>query len=593
MMPSSLRPVGDHYQEKKMYPNRMPLKPFLDTITSMCEKLPREDMLELILSLARKVPQANRSDFLSEIESCLPDALPEPDAPEDAVAALIEQISGLEESILERIESIENGDFWDEADHWEDGYDCEDPDDLSQDHIDELCAIFDEAGGLFLNGLLVEACRVYASLFELIRKLDERTNYYFPHSLDLREERARYCRCILETGSGTLTDEFIQAMEIEARTEDMENSKTGNYPLIQDIIDARPERINDLPSFLRAWRAFLSSRNIRQNRTADLLLEVVFQMEGLEAVARLARSWQETQPRAYIFWIARLVDQKEWDAAIKAVQSALPVLPADKYREKVSAYLIEAASATDDGKTVLMGKRERFFSRICDENLKDLMAEAVSRNVREAELEKVLRFIGEGPEKDDYKRFEVRLLLMAGSLKSAFEKVKKEPGIGWSEGSAGVVFGSILSTATGHADKAAAIQDLLRHYSEKAIAFSYRIAVGEDKNANPFCREIVRGLQGSDTTAAELSEMIAWAMKIGEKRIDGIVSNKRRGAYDRAAQVLGCLGEALAVMGKKDESKNLLRTYYNVKYNRFSAFRSEVRQVVKNSPVLRGLGLGF
>jgi hypothetical protein len=576
-----------------MHPNRMSLKPYLDKITSMCEKLSREDMLALILSLARKLPQADRADFISEIESCLPHALPEPDMPEDAVATLIEQISGLEESILERIESIENGDYWDEADHWEDGYDDEDPDDLSQDHIDELHAIFDEAGMLFLNGLLAEACRVYDALFELIRKLNERTDLYLPPSLDLREERARYCRCILETGDGTFADDFIQAMEIEVRTEDTENSQSGNYPLIQDVIDARPEKINDLATFLRDWHAFLSSRDIRHNRIADLLLEVVFRLEGLEAVGKLVRSWKETQPRGYIFWIQRLVEQKKWQAAITAVQIALPVLPAGKYREKISDHLIEAASAIDDGKTVLMGKRERFFSRICDENLKDLLAEAISRNVRETELETVLRFIGEGPATDDHKRFQVRLLLMAGRLKSAFDRVKNEPGIGWSVGNAGVVFASILSTATGHADKAAAIQDLLRHYSEESITFSYRIAVGEGKDADLFYREIVQGLKGSSPTGVETAEMLAWAMKIGEKRIDGIVSNKHRGAYDRAAGVLGCLAEALAVMGKKDESKKLLRVYYNEKYNRFSAFRSEVRQVMKNSPVLRGLGLSF
>ena len=175
-----------------MYQNRMSLKPYLDKITSMCERLSRADMLALILSLARKVPPADRSDFISGIESCLPHAVPEPDMPEDAVAALTEQILGLEESILERIESIESGDYWDEADHWEDGYDDEDPDDLLQDHIDELHAIFDEAGMLFLNGLLAEAYRVYDALFELIRKLNERTDLYLPPSLDLREERARY-----------------------------------------------------------------------------------------------------------------------------------------------------------------------------------------------------------------------------------------------------------------------------------------------------------------------------------------------------------------------------------------------------------------
>ena len=78
--------------------------------------------------------------------------------------------------------------------------------------------------------------------------------------------------------------------------------------------------------------------------------------------------------------------------------------------------------------------------------------------------------------------------------------------------------------------------------------------------------------------------------KIGKSRIEHIVSNKHRRAYERAAQVLGSLAEAYAAMGQKSKAVKILHKYYNEKYNRFSAFRKEVKTVVANSELLRNTG---
>jgi hypothetical protein len=208
------------------YPDRISLKPYLGKITALCEKLPREDLLALIIAMARKVPMAERNDFISEIESSLPRVTPEPDIPADAVESLIEQITSLEESIIERIESIENGEYRGEEDQWDGEYDDEDPDDLSEDHIEELQAFFDEAGTLFLQDRLTEARQIYAALLTLIRNLSEIRRLYLPDALELREARARYCRCLMEAGAGKLTDAFIEAMDIEAEAKDLERKTT-------------------------------------------------------------------------------------------------------------------------------------------------------------------------------------------------------------------------------------------------------------------------------------------------------------------------------------------------------------------------------
>jgi len=42
--------------------------------------------------------------------------------------------------------------------------------------------------------------------------------------------------------------------------------------------------------------------------------------------------------------------------------------------------------------------------------------------------------------------------------------------------------------------------------------------------------------------------------------------------------------------GQKSKAVKILHKYYNEKYNRFSAFRREVKTVVTNSELLRNIG---
>jgi hypothetical protein len=58
-----------------------------------------------------------------------------------------------------------------------------------------------------------------------------------------------------------------------------------------------------------------------------------------------------------------------------------------------------------------------------------------------------------------------------------------------------------------------------------------------------------------------------------------------------AAKVLGSLAEAYLAIGQKSKAVTILHSYYNEKYNRFSAFRKEVNAVVKDSDLLRNSGL--
>jgi hypothetical protein len=80
------------------------------------------------------------------------------------------------------------------------------------------------------------------------------------------------------------------------------------------------------------------------------------------------------------------------------------------------------------------------------------------------------------------------------------------------------------------------------------------------------------------------------SIKDGSYWDDPDVSNKHRRAYERTAQVLGSLAEVYLAMGQKGKAVKILHTYYSEKYNRFSAFRKEAKEVVKDSDLLRNSG---
>jgi hypothetical protein len=510
----------------------------------------------------------------------------------ESVDQILDAIEALKESIQERIESIEDGSYWDEIDDWRNvGYDDEEPDYISDDDAGELESFFDDADSLFLEDDLEDARKVYGALFDLIYEIQEEAYFSPGYEVDLREARARYCRCVYETAdAGKRLAEFVAAMEIDVFSPYNQNDYNEDYPMLQDVIDAKPGEMQDLEAFLPAWKKALSQRGTKA-RSAVLFLEAVNRLEGISGVSKLARKWKNSQPQGYLFWLNILKNENDHQGMIKVSKEGLKALKKGKSRERVAEFLIDAATNLNDGQQLLLGKRERFFSHMNDQNLLDLTEEALKQNAREKELDRVIQFFKACKSiDDDQKSLYIKTLLMSGKLNSAFAMAKKEKSVGWSyDSNAGVVFGSVLVVLAGHSEKAGTIKTLLEGYANKSSAYSGRISI-EDGMGTSFYEEIIKGLKQKEETKSKASEYLSWAEKIGKGRIDHIVSNKHRNAYGRAAQVLGSLAETYASMGQKSKAVKILHKYYNEKYNRFSAFRREVKAVVMGSGLLRNSG---
>lgn len=568
---------------------KIALKPYLDTISGYCDTLSNQELTKVIIGLAKDVSTSGRVKFLKKFESFLPDARTAVTSDTNRVEEILDNIQALKESIEERISSIEDGSYWDDPDDWgNDEYYNDDPDYIEENQVEELVSLFDDAESLFLDNRLEDARKVYEALFTLISFIDENTYFSLGQETDIREARARYCRCVYETADAEKRlDKFVSAMEIGVFSTSNENDYAEDYPLLQDVIEASPDEMEDLASFLPVWKKVLGKSGTK-GRPAVLLLEAVNRLEGINGVSRLARKWKNSQPQGYIFWLNILKQENDSQGIVTVSIEGLKALKEGKFRERVAEFLIDAAEKLNDPKHLLLGKRERLFSHRSDQNLLDLMDEAIKQQVREKELDTVIQFFKTRKLMDDSeKNLYVKTLLMSGKLNNAFSMVKKEKSVGWSyHSNAGVVFGSALSVLAGYSEKADTIKSLLKSYANKESIYSGRISI-DDGMGTSFYGEIIKGLRQKKVTKSQATQYLSWAEKIGKGRIDHIVSNKHRRAYQRAAQVLGSLAETYSAMGQKSKADKILHTYYSEKYKRFRAFRREVEVVVMGSNLLR------
>lgn len=578
-----------------MKENRIALKPYLEAVKNICCPLSKEQLVELVLKLAQDESSSERLGFLDRIKARSPGAESIINAVAD-VDQLLDNIQALKEDILERIEAIGNGDYealddWD----WEDAHDDE-PDLISDEQSNDMADLFTEAGALFLNGDTGKARIVYDALFGLMAEL-ESSGFYLPYpDLDWREERAQHARCIYDDSDGKQRiAAFADAMNLDASLRYDRTENNAAYPMLSDVMDARQEKMADLESFYLEWKSLLEEKWI-EGRPSSLLLETVLQTEGVKGVGKLARAWGSAQPNGYLFWLDLLMKEGQFNKACTIARQAIKLVKNGKKREELSQVLVEASRSAGNGKGILEGKFEKFYSCSNDENMSQAMAEAIEQNQRENGLAWILDSYS--PKKnmsDDEKNLYIKALLMNGNLKAAVEMVKASRSIGWSYGlNVGLVFGCVAAAASGYETGAGAIEQVLNRGLDNWRAYSDRFAVADEKNPSLFFYdEILNGLKAAKLSEYHTGQYFKWAQEIGRKRVDDIVSNTHRGAYGRAARVLGSLAEVFTAKGETKTAQNLFLEFCKQKYNRHTAFKQEVRSMISGSRLLKTLNPVF
>ena len=592
---------------------KIALKPYLEQIETYCDGLTRLELITLLMNLAIEVPIDERQTFLDRLQSLPLSAMsPDDDATLDDDEAeaikedILDDIEALKEEIEGRIESIEDGTYWETAmyeekhyhheDYGWDSYDDENPDYVSEDQYRDLANFFEQAGQFFLEGEIQLAHDVYERLFQLFEEIDELDFELHEKAptIDLRESRARYCRCVYMTSDKKERVSNMESAVALYATINSEKLKLSNekHPMLQDILDSGTGDFEDWGNFLEGWQKMLEDR--QSKRAATLLLEVTEMRQGVKGVAKLARKWGEKEPRGFIYYIQLLIkDYEDWKSASRICIEALDTFNNDSFREQAAEYLTRCGERLSDPTLVLTGQREKLISSNSITNLLDFLDEATRQGVRESELE-ALRGIIKKPEDSRFgwEKFYTKFLLISGDLTTALNLVKEAKAVGWSSGDAGLVFSSVLYHIVldkAQADKAATLHNLLKQYAE-GYGGGYSFSQSHRKTPTIY-DEIITGLAHGKVTISESKAMWNWANDIGVARIHHIVSNQNRNAYERAAAVLGALSECYILLNQKKEAQALVSGLYADKYRRFSAFRREVKNVFSSSEILKSIRL--
>lgn len=575
------------------------LKPYLEAVENCCRKLSYDELCEVIREIAQEASPQERALFLARLEF-----RPKNEAVKTEVDfddELLERIRDLKEEIAERQESIEDGTYYEKYGDYEgygDYYD-EEIEALSEEQREELGTLFAEADHLFLANELELARRAYRSLLNMFSSVgrddgneeeEEEEAFYYSFSeydvnINWRETRSRYCRCVYETSPpDERVTRMLQAMEIDVNQFDSRYSPSEEkYPLLQDVFDAKTGELPDREEFLKGWQDALEG--YATNRANILFLEAVNWLKGVDGVAREVR--QQCAPVGYLYWLDQLTSKQAWQEAGAIAQEALDNMPEGQLRAQAAEIMSSVGVETGNQGLMLTGKREAFYSTPNMSSLASFLEEAVRQGVRNEALENALNFLNT---KEHVVQLRIHVLLMLGRLDEASKLVDTEKSLGWSYGGAGigVFFGGLLTALTHADDQGVTIQTVLKRYAGSGSSYSIYASKTQDSASDTLIiREILQGLQHLPREESKKQEWLAFAKKMGGGRIDGIVSNQHRKAYDRAAEVLGALMECYLLNEQSEEAHALLETYRNQKYKRHSAFRKELDAVLRNSTLLR------
>ena len=350
--------------------------------------------------------------------------------------------------------------------------------------------------------------------------------------------------------------------------------------MLCDVMDTRQETMADLESFYPQWKSLLEEKGL-EGRPSALLLETVHHTEGIKGVETLARSWGSAQPNGYLFWLNLLMAEKQFDKACTIARQAIKLVKKGEKREELSQMLVESSGAAGNDAGILEGKFEKFYSRPNDENMAQAMAESIKLNQRETGLTWILDFYaGKKKMGDHEKNLCMKALLMDGNLKAAVEMVHKAKSIGWSYGlNVSLVFGCVAAAASGFEIGAGAIKQVLDRSLDNWEAYADQFTV-EEEDTTPsfsFTNEILNGLKAANLSLNTIhSNILNGHKKSEKKRVDEIVSNTHRGAYNRAAMVLGSIAEVFTAKGETQIAQDLFHEFCKQKYNRHTAFKREV-----------------
>jgi hypothetical protein len=567
------------------------IKQYSERLDARLKEMSMAELRDWVRRAAAEVPSDARPAFL---ESLAPKEH-QSDAPKMA-AGLTAEIAILRRRLEKAMK---------EEPEWRHGYD-DDPQEFDV-LLPDLRLLFSRARAAFARANFTAAVEAYRGLFELSALEDEYgRSLGLPSEMDVREERARYLRAVVETTSQDRARNLMQAWGGLMGREEV--ALTDIFEIAPDSLGGRDELLDDLIKLLEKQAGDECDAWLRQ---ASLL------RQGAPGLGALARREGKRRPYAWVDWVASVASAGDHRRTSEAVAAALKNLPERlSLRAAVAEHGFKAAMKLKDAPAAFAARWEGFLAARSAHSLLDLWDAAPAGKSRRGWMQKATdeslrklpksesdldgRFMpatrlspvtDEWPfDPDDGKtvfgqseavfyheadaRVTVLARLLAGDWNNAWQSAKSEPVLGWSSFSSAQEF-----VVPAFFARMAAVQGKLLPPAIEAL-FQGALAATDDRFVDPdpdFPRRLRQALTDSMSSWEVNPATAAAVIQVALRRVDAIVDAKHRGAYERAAHLAIAAAEVLDRRGNAQESRKLLQQVVE-RHRRKHAFVGEVRR---------------
>jgi len=574
------------------------LKEFISELNARLEKFTHAELKEIIRSHAMDLPAREREEYLDRF------VLPEK-SKRKITSSKARMTDG--EYLLQEIRA-----FGDRAADYEFttgwGWDDEDGEERAwgdDSWVTEIDSLFERINNFYEAGDYALARKAYDKLLEIYLE-GSQEGHFSGHDQDEMMETD-----LEETGLKYLRSIYLSekpSSRPEALLKGITNlSYLSRDATIHGMIHVSMEDLPELDQFGEQWIVYLK-KQIGDRIVTDLLKEAVRVFQGVKGLETLALEKGDQFPGAFVEWLEALKKEKNYPEMIRVAKLGLERLSDHlAIRGRIADYLHEAAIQLDQKDLVEESLKTALYASPSLSPLLNLLDHPRDQKQKGEFLECALARFGkiwQRTKKSDPISFdsnhspdlhenyvpenlEIYCYLLKGDYAKAVASMSPSKALGWSLGNSpnAILVPFFLYARWDHEKKLSAnIADLWKDATDVPIRFGEFFE--EDSTSGDLGLRLRVHLENvlreSPIPEKEREEYLKAAEKVAFKRVDGIVGEKHRKSYWKAAQLLLAVAETYWSNSRVGEGQKLV-SGFKEKYNRHSAFKTELQKAVKKS----------
>ena len=571
---------------------------FLTALRKAAQALPSGEIIERLLKYGETLPVEQRAAFLQRFAGFQAD-VGTPPAAYTSDESLAEDVDAFVDRV--KSQSYVEGSDWDYQ-----------SDDLvtwgDESWADEMADLFARVDQAFFAGDFATAAAAYPKLLKLFALPDETGEGYFPGESDpvemvginAQETVARYLRSLLGNNDAWDIDTFVdELIELSGQLYQTFSLKT--------ILEASPQPFSQTGPFLLELEPILSEHRKQSPGYGVpdwglLLREAVLLQGGTDGLGTLAHAQGATMPEAYYEWILALRREGRDDEALRATRKAVEKVKIPQAKGVLANALVTLLDERGEHEGALQGAQLAWRSYPTLFNLKVYLAYSqpdLAEMLTRIDTEYTLVQHGD----ITFSRLEgggnaTRILIqaLAGDYDRIATEARTSKGVGWSspEHIGYSAYAALLLAATEPPTLPPAsshLANLVRLLEDRAKSGGLETimpsAVSE-QSAVDIPALLIARLAVLSTRQARQSAYREAAKQVALRRVEDIVSNQHRNAYDRAAQIAVAYAEMLKLSGHPGDATAIPKELV-ARFPRHSAFRAELQTAWRSSSVVRGM----